>query len=137
MGFSPQPELLACYNHVDIALDTFPYNGGATTCEALWMGVPVITLAGSTHASRVGVSILNGCGVPEFIAENSEDYCLIAAALAQDLPRLRQLRDGLRQRLQESPLMDGEKFVYQMQQAFRAMWQGWCDGAARKEQLPA
>ena len=85
-------EHLAQYGRVDIALDTFPYHGTTTTCEALWMGVPVVTLVGRTHASRVGVSLLTRVGAPQWIAETEEDYVRIAVELAGDLAGLAVLR---------------------------------------------
>ena len=102
---------LRCYQRMDVALDTFPYHGTTTTCEALWMGLPVITLAGTTHASRVGVSLLANVGLSELIAHTPAQYVEIAAALAADLPRLAALRAGLRQRLAASPLTDGPRFA--------------------------
>lgn len=115
------------YHRVDIALDPFPYNGTTTTCEALWMGVPVITLAGETHAGRVGVSLLTRAGLPELIAESPEDYVKIAVTLASDLKRLTDLRQGLRERLQRSPLMDAAGFTRSLEQAYREMWRKYCE----------
>jgi predicted O-linked N-acetylglucosamine transferase (SPINDLY family) len=119
-------EHLALYHQLDIALDTFPYNGTTTTCEALWMGVPVIALAGQGHMSRVGVSILSSVGLGEFIAQTPEEYVTIAAELAGDLPRLQTLRAGLRERLAQSPLLDAAGFARAMETAYRAMWRKWC-----------
>ena len=82
-------EHLSCYDQIDISLDTFPYNGTTTTCEALWMGVPVITLAGNTHASRVGASLLSNTGLSELIAKNGNEYITTAVNLAADVARLR------------------------------------------------
>jgi predicted O-linked N-acetylglucosamine transferase (SPINDLY family) len=107
---------------VDIALDTFPYHGTTTTCEALWMGVPVVTLAGQTHASRVGVSLLSNLGHPEWIATSPEGYVKIAVELAGDLPRLAQLRSTLRGRMEASPLMDAPGFAREIEAAYREMW---------------
>ena len=119
-------EHLATYHRVDIALDTFPYHGTTTTCEALWMGVPVITLAGRTHASRVGVSLLSNIGLHECIAENADDYIRIAAQLSHDLPRLTQLRATLRHRMEASVLMDATRFARHFEAACRQMWSAWC-----------
>jgi protein O-GlcNAc transferase len=132
-------EHLHCYHGVDLALDTFPYHGTTTTCEALWMGVPVITLAGSRHVARVGVSLLSNVGLPELVAYSVEDYVEKAAALACDLRRLGALRAGLRERMQRSPLMDGAKFARGVEAAYRAMWRGWCarQNAARGTLLPS
>lgn len=107
-GGNPSPvEHLAQYHRIDIALDTFPYNGTTTTCESLWMGVPVVTLAGTRHAARTGVSILTACGLGGLIAETGEGYVSIAHELARDGGKLRELREGLRRRMQAAPLMDG------------------------------
>ena len=95
------------YHRVDIALDTFPYNGTTTTCEALWMGVPVVSLAGTRHAARTGASLLANCGLAYLVASNAEEFCAIAAGLAQDAGRLRELRAGLRGRMRRSALLDG------------------------------
>jgi len=107
-GEASTAEHLAHYHRVDIALDTFPYNGTTTTCEALWMGVPVVTLAGTRHASRTGVTILSNCGLAELIASDRDQYLRIARELAGDAARLRQFREGARQRLLGSPLLDAE-----------------------------
>lgn len=118
---------LRIYDRVDIALDTFPYHGTTTTCEALWMGAPVVSLAGGSHVSRVGVSILSNVGLEHLVAQNGDEYVRIALELAADLPRLAELRGGLRERIQNSPLMDGPLFARNMGAAFRAMWRRWCE----------
>jgi predicted O-linked N-acetylglucosamine transferase (SPINDLY family) len=120
-----QAEHLNLYRRLDIALDTFPYNGTTTTCEALWMGVPVVTLAGERHSGRVGVSLLNAVGHPEWIAENLEQYIALAAGLAADLPRLTTQRADLRQHMAESSLCDGPSFARKMEAAYREMWRTW------------
>ena len=101
-------EHLACYEHVDIALDTYPYHGTTTTCEALWMGVPVVCLAGPTHASRVGVSLLTHAGLGEWIAQSPAEYARLAAQLAADRAGLAQLRRTLRARVAASALCDAD-----------------------------
>jgi protein O-GlcNAc transferase len=118
---------LATYGQVDIALDTFPYHGTTTTCEALWMGVPVVTLAGQTHVSRVGVSLLTNIGYPEWIAASPEEYVKIAAELAKDRKQLTQLRADLRSRMQASPIMDAASFARDMESTYRKMWRTWCE----------
>ena len=125
-------EHLALYNRMDIALDTFPYNGTTTTCEAMWMGVPVITLAGRTHAARVGVSLLSNAGLPELVAHSPEEYVKIAAALAADVPRLVEIRSTLRDRMAASPLMDAPRFALNVEHAYREMWRTWCAGEATR-----
>jgi predicted O-linked N-acetylglucosamine transferase (SPINDLY family) len=112
---------LARYHDIDIGLDPFPYNGTTTTCEALWMGVPVVTLAGATHAGRVGVSLLTQLGLPEFIAGSVEEYIALAARWAGDLDRLGALRRGLRERMAASPLTDAGGFTAQLERAYLGM----------------
>jgi predicted O-linked N-acetylglucosamine transferase (SPINDLY family) len=119
-------EHLQLYNRVDIALDTFPYHGTTTTCEAMWMGVPVVTLAGRAHVSRVGVSLLCNIGVPELVADSQEMYVRLASELAGDLGRLSNLRSNLRQRMAQSPLMDAPRFARNIEAAYRRMWRQWC-----------
>ncbi len=126
VGFIPPPEYFRLYDRIDIALDPFPYAGGTTTCDALWMGVPVISLAGTTAVGRAGVSILSNAGLPELIAGTPQDYVRIAVGLASDLPRLAALRAGLRGRLDRSPLTDAPRFAHNMESAFREMWRRWC-----------
>jgi predicted O-linked N-acetylglucosamine transferase (SPINDLY family) len=121
----PFDEYLARYGRMDIALDPFPYPGGTTTCDALWMGVPVVSLAGATAISRGGLSILSNLGLSELIAHSVEEYVEIAVQLANDLPRLRELRSTLRQRMQSSPLMNAPAFARDVEAAFREMWRKW------------
>ncbi|MGD0390401.1 MAG: tetratricopeptide repeat protein [Tepidisphaeraceae bacterium] len=126
-GFQPDViSHLEVYNQVDIALDTFPYHGTTTTCEALWMGVPVVTLAGPAHVSRVGVSLLSNIGLPELIAQKPQQYVQIATDLANDLPRLAELRRTLRARMQASALMDAPRFARNVEATYRQMWRNWC-----------
>ena len=115
------------YNNVDIALDTFPYNGTTTTCEALWMGVPVITLSGERHASRIGASLLTRIGLSNLVAINSDDYHDITLQLAKDRVGLRILRAGMRNRMRESPLCDAISFSKDIEAAYQNMWREWCD----------
>ncbi|MHB8716946.1 MAG: O-linked N-acetylglucosamine transferase family protein [Sulfuricaulis sp.] len=117
---------LAHYNCLDIALDPFPYNGATTTCDALWMGVPVITLAGKNHVARVGVSQLTNIGMTELIASDQEQYVAIAVQLANDLNSLEQIRKKLRPRMSASPLTNAALFTKNLEQAYRAMWEKWC-----------
>jgi predicted O-linked N-acetylglucosamine transferase (SPINDLY family) len=125
-GVKSMAEHLACYGRVDIALDTHPYNGTTTTCEALWMGVPVVTLAGQTHASRVGVSLLSQVGLEAFIATTPADYVDIASRLAADPDQLLRLRAELRHRMAASSLCNGIEHARQVEQAYRALWHKWC-----------
>lgn len=119
-------EHLAVYGQIDIALDPFPYNGTTTTCEALWMGVPVITLAGRTHAGRVGVSLLSRVGLAECIAPDPQGYVDIATELASDIPRLTKLRASLRAIVASSSLCDAPAFARDVEVAYRHMWHTWC-----------
>jgi len=130
-GWVGDGEHLRHYGQIDIALDTYPYHGTTTTCESLWMGVPVITRAGQTHVSRVGVSLLTNAGLPELIAQTPEHYVQSAADLAADRPRLMALRATLRDRLQDSVLMDARRFARGVEAAYRAMWQTWCSTSVK------
>jgi predicted O-linked N-acetylglucosamine transferase (SPINDLY family) len=127
--FGPvEPEQhLAFYNWIDIALDTFPYHGTTTTCEALWMGVPVVVLAGATHASRVGVSLLASVGLADWAADSLEAYVERAVRAARELDRLRLLRAGLRERMAQSPLTDAKVLTRDLEAAYRRMWRRWCE----------
>jgi predicted O-linked N-acetylglucosamine transferase (SPINDLY family) len=129
---------LAKYHEIDVALDVYPYNGTATTCEALWMGVPVITLAGPTHVARVGASILGGAGLPELVAGSEEQYVQKALELARDAGRLRALRSTMRDRLLNSPLLDAQGFARSVENAYAAMWDRWVlqDEAAARTTPP-
>ena len=121
-GFVPIDQAPASYAAIDIALDPFPFCGGMTSLEALWLGVPVVTLVGATIASRQSASMLVNLGLPELIAENAGQYVDKAARLARDLPRLAGLRAGLRQRFASSPLMDYAGFAHELEAAYRDMW---------------
>ncbi len=127
LGFSPHAELLAEYNRIDLALDPFPYSGGLTTCEALWMGVPVITCPFDTFASRHSLSHLSNVGVPELIAHDLGEYVELTVSLASDLPRLAALRAGLRERMAASPLCDGKRFAANLAALLRDVWRHWVE----------
>ncbi len=120
---------LSLYNQIDIALDTFPYNGTTTSFEALWMGVPVISLAGQRHAGRVGLSILKNLGLAELVAGSEADYIAKACELAADPDRLETLRTGLRGRMMGSSLCDAGGFTEKLETAYRDMWRKWSAGA--------
>ena len=114
------------FGKIDIALDSYPYHGTTTTCETLWMGVPVVTLAGAAHVSRVGVSLLTNIGLPQLVAQSRDEYVRIAVDLAGDIPRLADLRAGMRDRMRASPLMDADTFASDVETACRTMWRTWC-----------
>lgn len=117
---------LACYSRVHIALDTTPYGGTTTTCEALWMGVPVVSLQGDCHASRVGASLLHASGHGEWVARDAREYAAIAAKLAADHGKLGELRSGLRGQLEASALCDGDAYARRFYGALRSAWRTWC-----------
>jgi predicted O-linked N-acetylglucosamine transferase (SPINDLY family) len=112
---------LATYAELDIALDPSPYNGTTTTCEALWMGVPVVTLCGDRHASRVGASLLTQVGLEELVCSDRDAYIETAAAMAHDIQGLAELRQSLRDRLAKSSLCDAAEFCQRMEKAFTQM----------------
>lgn len=121
---------LNSYAHVDVALDSYPYHGTTTTCEALFMGVPVVTLTGPAHVSRVGASLLRHAGLGECITASGEQYVQCAASWVSRGEELAALRQQLRARLRSSPLMDEPGFARRMEIAYRAMWRRWCEGLA-------
>jgi predicted O-linked N-acetylglucosamine transferase (SPINDLY family) len=114
------------FDRIDIGLDTFPYNGGITSCDTLWMGVPIITLSGQTPVGRGGRSILSNIGLAELIAFSPQEYVNLAVRLAGDIPRLSELRKILRPRMQASPLTDAPRFACNVEAAYRDAWRRWC-----------
>ncbi|MEA2734812.1 MAG: protein O-GlcNAc transferase [Humisphaera sp.] len=119
-------DYLADYAHVDIALDTFPYNGVTTTCDALYMGVPVVALEGDFHAARIGATLLRAAGLDELVARDAEDYARLGSELASDPQRIEQFRHSLRPRIESSPLLDGASLARAIEDAYREMWRTWC-----------
>jgi len=126
MPRQPRQKYFELFAQIDIALDPFPYNGGVTTCDTLWMGVPVITRAGQSYASRQGVSLLSNLGLPELIARSDEDYIAIATSLAHDPIQLAGMRTSLREKMKRSPICDAARFVSDLAEAYRRMWRQWC-----------
>jgi len=124
-------DYLERYGTVDIALDTFPFSGGTTTCEALWMGVPVVTLPGRTFASRHSLSHLSVVGLEELVAQDADDYVRIICRLGADRRFLKTLRSGLRDRVVSSPLCDGRGFAHHLENLLRNLWRDWCHGLRR------
>jgi predicted O-linked N-acetylglucosamine transferase (SPINDLY family) len=122
----PRNEFLALHNEVDIALDSYPCNGGATTCETLWQGVPVISLAGEAFQSRAGLSLLSSAGLPQLVAHSAAEYLDIASSLARNRERLGELRRRLRETLRASPLMDAAAFTRDLEALYRNAWRDWC-----------
>jgi predicted O-linked N-acetylglucosamine transferase (SPINDLY family) len=127
----PRTSYLELIDRTDIALDPFPFNGHTTTCDALWQGVPVVTLAGETYASRFGSSAHVNLDMRELIAQSTDQYVDIAARLAGDVGRLEQLRANLRARMAASPLLDFTGFTRNLEAAYRQMWTQWLKGRSR------
>ena len=115
-------EHLKLYNSIDIGLDPFPYNGTTTTCDALWMGVPVITLLGDRHASRVGASILTNIGLSDFIAQDVDGYINLAIKMTTNINYLQGIRQGLRDKMLSSPLCNAPAFANDIENAYKAIW---------------
>jgi predicted O-linked N-acetylglucosamine transferase (SPINDLY family) len=132
-GRRPRPKYFELHNQIDICLDPFPFNGDNTLCDALWMGVPSVALAGDGFVSRRGVSHLAAAGLPELVGQTPAEYVEVAVKLASDLPALARLRAGLRERVQHSPLGDSARYVKNLEDAYRQMWQQWC---ARQPAVP-
>jgi predicted O-linked N-acetylglucosamine transferase (SPINDLY family) len=122
IGALPIQEHLAAIAQADIALDSFPYNGLTTTCECLWMGVPVLTLAGRTHASRTGVSLLTGLGLEDWVTRSPDEYVRCAAAKARRVDALDRLREGLRTQMGQSSLVDGAGMIRALEDSFAKIW---------------
>jgi predicted O-linked N-acetylglucosamine transferase (SPINDLY family) len=134
LGLAPDTEAhLDTYRLIDIALDTFPYNGTTTTCEALYMGVPVVTLAGQAHAGRVGASLLSALGLEEMVTASHDEYLAMARQLAENPAGLTELRDSLRSRMIHSQLCDGQAFAHKLEQAYRGVWCKWCASQAARQ----
>jgi predicted O-linked N-acetylglucosamine transferase (SPINDLY family) len=121
-----RPNYLRAYDQIDIALDPLPYNGITTTCDALYMGVPVLTLVGQTACGRAGKSILSCLDLHHWITHTPEEFLQRAADIAANIPALVQLRSTLRQRMQQSPLMDAPRFARHVESAYRQAWHTWC-----------
>lgn len=128
-GSTSYGEVLDAYNRIDIALDTFPYSGTMTTMEALWMGVPVVALAGDRMVARQAAAHLTAAGLKELVGRNEDEYFRIALDLAGDTERLAFLRAGMRERLSTSELMDAGGLARALEDAWRGMWRLWCEGA--------
>jgi predicted O-linked N-acetylglucosamine transferase (SPINDLY family) len=126
IGHTPtRQEHLALYRRVDIGLDTFPYNGTTTTCEALWMGVPVLTVSGEHHASRVGQTLLKAAGLSDWVSDSDKNFIKNAVEKSADLSKLGTLRTSLRERLLASDLCNADQFTNNLEHAYRRMWRDW------------
>lgn len=125
-GRMPVHQFQELHAQIDIALDPFPYNGGTTSCDALWLGLPFVSMIGQSFVSRMGYALLKSIGLPELAAENSREYLAIACRLADDLPSLAKLRAGMRARIACSSLCDEVGFTRKLEMAYRTMWQTWC-----------
>lgn len=121
---------LETYRMIDVALDPYPYGGGTTTCDALWMGVPVISLAGPTGVARAGSTLLSNVGLEHLVARSEEQYVELATALIRDQSGLTELRDDLRRRMESSPVMDAPQFARDFEAALRTAWRTWCERRA-------
>jgi predicted O-linked N-acetylglucosamine transferase (SPINDLY family) len=126
VGTQSLRDYLETYREIDVALDPFPFTGGTTTCDALWMGVPVVSLAGDTAVSRAGSSLLSNTGLAHLVARSEEDYLTTAAGLLGDAVTLGVMRGELRNRLEASPVMDMPRFVLGLEAAYRETWRNWC-----------
>jgi predicted O-linked N-acetylglucosamine transferase (SPINDLY family) len=128
----PQPATWDAYGEIDIGLDPFPHNAGTTTIEALWLGVPVVSLADRPSVGRFGACILRAAGLSDWVADTREAYVAKAVAAASDLPALAALRDGLRQRMEASPLADGAGLARILEATYRQLWRDWCEARNRE-----
>lgn len=127
---------LRVYQKVDIALDSFPYNGATTTFEALWMGVPVVTLVGNAHVSRVGKSILKTLGFDNLIANTADEFVTICQTLANDVKYVQNFRQTIREKMQNSPVMDAKTFTRQLEELYQRAWNNWCENrSTQNEQI--
>ena len=128
---------LHLYGRIDIALDPFPWGGHTTACEALWMGVPTITLLGERYAGRMVASVLRAVGLGELVAETPQQYRSIAIALADNEGRRSALRTSLRGRMLSSPLCDGKAFTRGLEDTYRQLWRRWCQRQQQSSSTPA
>jgi predicted O-linked N-acetylglucosamine transferase (SPINDLY family) len=128
----PTRQYLELFHRIDIALDPFPYNGGVTTCDTLWMGVPLVTLAGKNYVSRQGLTLLTHVGLADLAATTPDQYVKIAVALAGDRARLTQLRGRLREKMEASPICNGRAYTAALESFYRQAWQKWCGDSGRQ-----
>ncbi len=127
--YAPLEEYLRLFSEADMALDSLPFSGGTTSCDTLWMGVPIVTAPGTRSVSRSAASVVSNVGLTDWIATSPEDYVRRAVRFASERDLLAELRGSLRPRMRASPLMDEERFVRDLEQAYRDMWRKWCAGS--------
>ncbi len=125
---------LRVYQKVDIALDSFPYNGATTTFEALWMGVPVVTLVGNAHVSRVGKSILATLGFDNLIANTADEFVTLCQTLAKDVKYIQNFRQTIREKMQKSPVMDAKTFTRELEELYQRAWNNWCENQSNQHE---
>ena len=125
---------MGLFEKIDIMLDTFPRDSHVIACEAMWMGVPVVTLYGDRHAGRICASVLTAIGLPQFIASTPDEYLTIATELANNLDELERIRRVLREQMKSSSLCDGKKFTGILEEAYREMWARWCAQSNEKSE---
>jgi predicted O-linked N-acetylglucosamine transferase (SPINDLY family) len=130
--YQPRASYLTTYHRIDIGLDTFPYNGHTTSLDSFWMGVPVVTYAGSRATGRAGLCHVSNLGLTELAGRSPDEFMRQAVKMSGDLPGLARLRSELRGRMERSPLMNAPRFARNMEAAFRVMWEGWCKTGSQK-----
>jgi predicted O-linked N-acetylglucosamine transferase (SPINDLY family) len=131
VGWLQPRAFAALHGRIDIALDTYPFNGGATTISALYNGVPVVSMAGRCAASRCGLTIMTNAGISELVVRDGDEFVRVACALANDLTRLHALKCKLPGIMQRSPMMNEARFVADFEQLCRGLWRRWCNSAPR------
>jgi predicted O-linked N-acetylglucosamine transferase (SPINDLY family) len=128
----PRDRYLRAYHLIDIGLDTFPYNGHTTSIDAMWMGVPVVSLIGKTSVGRAGFSLLSNLNLAHLAVATPDEYIQTIRTLANDLPALSKLRHQLRDRMKSSPITDAKAYVRNVEAAYRLAWREWCDRADKE-----
>ena len=118
-------DIFEALGDIDILLDSFPHSGGTMLFDAIWMGVPVVTLASSRPVGRIGASLMRNLGLPDWVSHSEKEYEDRAVAFAQDIAALSELRTTMRERMQTSPIMDGRSFAKDVENAYQKMWQKW------------
>ncbi|ETR71925.1 MAG: hypothetical protein OMM_02113 [Candidatus Magnetoglobus multicellularis str. Araruama] len=130
-GTLPFEQYLQLHHQIDIMLDTQPWTGHTTSCHALWMGVPILTLEGSRHASRIGQRLMQALDLQEWVAKDHQDYVQKAMQLSQDRHALDKLRQSMRERILKSGISDKKQYVYSLEKVYRQLWTAWCEQKSR------